>query len=101
MVRGSPPPTATRSYHRWEGGDDRLCARCQQRKPLSEFRRQNGRPRAYCIPCGNAVNQEWRARHHDELLARRRAAYGEVRNEIYARRRRDWSARVHPSTKET
>lgn len=90
-----------RKYHRWEGGDDRLCARCGQRKPLTEFRWQHGRPKAHCKPCGNAVTQEWRARHHDELLAKRRAAYGEVRNAVYARRRRGWPARAHPSTEET
>ena len=86
--RAAEPP---RKYRRWEGGADRLCARCGERKPLSEFRLQNGRPRAYCIPCGNAVNQEYRERHRDELLARRRAAYGEVRNGVYQRRREGWA----------
>ena len=58
----------TRPYRRWDGSGTRVCARCQERKLLELFRLQDGRPRSYCIPCGNAVNQEWRARHHLELL---------------------------------
>jgi hypothetical protein len=83
-----------RAYHRWDGGDTRRCARCGDVKPIEAFRSQNGRPRAYCIPCGNAVNQEWRARHHDELLARRRAAYSPISNGVYAERQQSWPS--HP-----
>ena len=87
--RAANPP---RKYSRWHGGPTKRCARCELDKPLAEYRLQHGRPRSYCIECGNAVNQQWRTRHHDELLARRRAAYGEVRNAVYARRRREWAA---------
>lgn len=64
----------SRPYRRWDGGPTRLCSRCQESKPLTEFRRDaKGRPRSHCGPCALAVTQEWRARHHVELLARRRA----------------------------
>jgi recombinational DNA repair protein (RecF pathway) len=82
--------SAKRPYHRFEGGDTRLCARCGERKPLSEFRFQRGRPGSYCKPCRNAATQEWRARHHDKLLARRRAKYAAISNAIYRRRREGW-----------
>lgn len=52
----------------------RRCARCTQTKPISEFRRDSrGFWRSWCNPCQLAATREWKARHRDELLARRRA----------------------------
>jgi len=53
----------------------RRCSRCGERKPPDAFRLDaRGYRRSHCNPCALAVTQEWRARHRDELLARRRAA---------------------------
>jgi hypothetical protein len=55
------------------------CGRCGQRKAASEFKHDaKGHP-LRCKPCALTDTQEWRARHRDELLARRRAAYAETR----------------------
>ena len=54
----------------------RTCSRCHEPKPVDAFRRDSrGYVRSHCIPCSLAVTQEWRARHREALLARRRAAY--------------------------
>jgi hypothetical protein len=53
---------------------NRACSRCREVLPLTEFRRDSrGYWRSHCKGCALAVTQEWRARHQDELLARRRA----------------------------
>ena len=68
--------TARRPYHRHtEGPGQRRCPRCQMVKPLRDFLLPGGGLRGHCRPCRLAVTQEWRARHHDQLLARRRASY--------------------------
>jgi hypothetical protein len=52
------------------------CSRCGEAKPLGAFRRDSrGYVRSHCIACCLIDSQEWRARHHEALLARRRAAY--------------------------
>jgi hypothetical protein len=52
----------------------RRCARCREPKPLDAFRRDSrGYVRSHCRPCCLADSQEWRARHHAQLLDRRRA----------------------------
>lgn len=51
----------------------RTCSRCHEPKPLAAFRLDaKGYVRSHCIPCCLIDSQEWRARHHAELLARRR-----------------------------
>jgi hypothetical protein len=66
----------SRPYRRHDGGPLRRCSRCHEPKPLDAFRRDSrGYVRAHCIACCLIDSQEWRARHHEALLARRRAAY--------------------------
>ena len=61
--------------------ETRRCSRCRVVKPVDQFRLDaKGRVRSHCIPCGNAVNQDWRAANRDRLLAERRARYAELRN---------------------
>jgi hypothetical protein len=80
-----------RAYHRWPGGPTRTCPRCGLDKPTSEYPSDAlGRPKSTCRVCRLAATQEWRARHHDELLARRRANYDPAKvHADYLRRR--WS----------
>jgi len=52
----------------------RICSRCHEPKPVDAFRRDSrGYLRSHCIPCCLIDSQEWRARHHAQLLDRRRA----------------------------
>jgi len=68
--------TPRRPYHRHiEGPDARRCPRCGEVKPIATFTLPSGRVQGHCRECRLAVTQEWRARHHDELLQRRRASY--------------------------
>ena len=54
----------------------RTCSRCRTPKPLAAFRLDaRGYLRSHCRECSLAVTREWRARHREALLARRRAAY--------------------------
>jgi len=54
----------------------RRCSRCTERLPLDAFRLDvKGYRRSHCNLCALAVTREWRARHHAQLLDRRRAAY--------------------------
>jgi hypothetical protein len=60
-------------------------------KSIEDFTLPSGRVQGHCKPCRLAVTQEWRARHHDEILARRRASYPVLtghRNDLHRRR---WS----------
>ncbi len=51
------------------------CSRCGEPLPLAAFRLDSrGYVRSHCIPCCLLDSQEWRTRHHAELLARRRSA---------------------------
>lgn len=69
------------------------CSRCHEAKPLEAFRLDSaGRTRSHCIPCSRAVNQEWRARHRDELAARRRAAYAADPDALRAKARAWYAA---------
>lgn len=57
-------------------GDDLRCARCGESKSLDAFRRlRSGAFASYCTPCQLAQTQEWRARHRDEINAKRRAEH--------------------------
>ena len=80
-----------RRYTRWDGGATKRCARCDQDKPLDAYRLLRGKPRSYCIACDKQANAEYRARHHDELLARRRANYPEFQDDEYRHRQRRWT----------
>jgi hypothetical protein len=42
--------------------------------------------RSHCKECSKEVNQEWRARHRDELLVRRRAARAAAAGAVGRRR---------------
>lgn len=69
----------------------RRCSRCEQALPLAEFRKDGrGYWRSHCNSCSRLDSQEWRARHHDELLAKRRATYADTRAGWLEQRRR-WS----------
>jgi hypothetical protein len=58
----------------------RTCSKCHERKPISEFRADARRwLRSHCNACSLTATAEWRVRHRDELLARRRARYAELR----------------------
>ncbi len=58
----------------------RRCSRCGLDKPREAFREDGrGHLRSHCNPCALAATREWRARHHDELLERRRSARGGAR----------------------
>lgn len=58
----------------------RRCARCGETKASSEFRLDSrGFRRSHCKTCSLAMNREYRARNRDALLARRRAAYADLR----------------------
>jgi len=66
----------TRPYRRHAGGPVRVCSRCHEPLPLAAFRLDSrGYTRSHCIACCLLDSQDWRARNHDALLARRRAAY--------------------------
>jgi hypothetical protein len=92
MRRASAFPSTAARYRFWEGGDSRVRARCGERKPLDAFGGwQRGRPKSYCKTCALQVTQEWRARHHDELLARRRASYSPTTRWVCQLRRRAWA----------
>lgn len=72
--------------------DSRRCSRCQLSLPLSEFRKdRKGYWRSHCKSCSLLATQDWRARHHDELLAKRRAAYAEAHTAGWREQRRRWS----------
>lgn len=59
----------------------KVCARCQESKPLDDFgvlnstKRQRERPDSYCRPCRRAYNREYRQRNKDRMNAARRARY--------------------------
>jgi hypothetical protein len=94
--RAESPP---RPYHRYDGGPTRHCPRCDQDKPISDFPgRQSGRPRSTCKPCRAATNRAYKARHHDELLARRRAGYPEPRTHGWRLHRHEWSVEQEDRT---
>jgi hypothetical protein len=58
----------------------RACSRCREVLPLTEFRRDSrGYWRSHCRTCMKAANQEWRARHHDERLVRRREQHARAK----------------------
>jgi hypothetical protein len=83
-----------RGYHRHvEGPDARRCPRCGEVKPLDAFALPSDRVQGHCKPCRLAVTQEWRARHHDELLARRRAAYASPSTHRSQLHRRWWATK--------
>lgn len=73
----SPPDRAYRFAEAGMTGDGtptRRCSRCRESRPLAAFRLDSrGYLRSHCNPCALAVTREWRARHHAELLDRRRA----------------------------
>jgi hypothetical protein len=53
----------------------RRCSKCNELKPLAGYRSDSrGYRRSHCIACCLIDSQEWRARHHADLLARRRSA---------------------------
>lgn len=85
-----------RPYHRYDGGPTRHCSGCDQDKPMAAFpSNRNGRPRSTCKQCRAATNRAYKARHHDELLARRRATYPEPTRYASRLKRRDWSVPTH------
>ncbi len=58
----------------------RVCSRCHEPKPLDAFRLDSrGYVRAHCIACCLIDSQDWRARHHAELLDRRRRGRADAR----------------------
>lgn len=66
---------ASRRYRRWDGGPSRVCSRCGESLPIDQFRLDSrGFTRSHCIGCCLLDSQDWRARNHEALLARRRAA---------------------------
>lgn len=93
LHRADSPP---RPYHRWNGEPEKACVHCGEVFPVDTFRVAKGRPVSYCQRCQNAVNQEYRARHHDELLERRRATYADAdpTRSYAARNRRHYGRRT-------
>lgn len=75
--RAESPP---RPYHRHAADPhgSRWCPRCETWRPIAEFSLPSGRVQGYCRACRLAATQRWRARYHDELLARRRATYAKA-----------------------
>lgn len=66
----------------------RLCGRCEQAKPLSEYStRGDGKPGSYCKPCATAAVAEWRARNPERQAAIARGARERLRGDKPPRKR--------------
>jgi hypothetical protein len=71
---------ARRRYRRQSSASARVCSRCELSLPLDSFRLDSrGFTRSHCRACQLLDSQDWRARNHDALLARRRDARHAVR----------------------
>jgi hypothetical protein len=86
--RAQTPP---RAYRRWDGGPTRTCPRCEQARPIGDFTLPSGRIQGHCKPCRLAVTAEWRDRHHDAILAKRRFNYPAPISHRNDLQRRRWS----------
>jgi hypothetical protein len=62
----------------------KTCVRCQSEKPTIDFpkaARTRDHLSSFCKSCHLAATRQWRAEHHDELLARRREQAAKLRAE--------------------
>lgn len=76
MTDLAPPKASERDILQYE----RVCPRCGDLKPITDYPRNRSRPdgrSAYCRPCHNQVGREYRATEHghDAVAASRRRSY--------------------------
>ena len=72
--RAAHPPRAYHD-HRADPPGQRRCPRCEQYLPVESFTLPGGRVQGNCRVCRLAATREYKARHRDRLLAKRRAGY--------------------------
>ncbi len=73
----------------------KVCPRCKQSKPLSEYHK-NGTD-TYCKPCRLDYGREWRQAHPDAHKAYKRAAEAKKPDQYRAAKRRRYHADVEHS----